>query len=132
MPTLRITVQDPPSEFSDYGEIKLLLEMPMGLADPGSHSGRDLIFEVPFELKPDRSEILQPSGPLIQRQNDGRRFVYLNWLGRQNGESIRFRRLKIFFDKVHGFPGSSERYETRIMGVDKKGGPACATAQVLN
>lgn len=88
-----------------------------------------MVFEATFELKTDRSGNLQPSGPAVQRQNDGRRFVYLSWCGTQGPETRMFRRLKVFFDTVPGFPGPLEEYRVQVKGTDRRGGPACATAE---
>ncbi len=131
MPILRITVVEPPSEFTGYAKIALYLQTDGGYLPPKSHSESAIVFEVPFELKVDRSGAFQPIGPSIQRQNDGRRFVYLCWCGTQGTTTTMFRRLKVFFDTAAGFPGSSAEYEVHVKGKDKRGGPACATAEVL-
>ena len=132
MATFQITVVDPPSEFPGYADIDLFLQTPTGYIAAASKSESAFVFEAPFELKADRSGTLQPTGPAVQRQNDGRRFVYLSWRGTQGSMTSMFRRLKVFFDTVPGFPGPLAQYHLRVKGTDKRGGPACATAEVLN
>jgi len=130
MPSFQITVVEPPSEFSDYTEIGLFLQTEAGFVPPVRKDAEAIVFEVPFELKADRSGVLQPTGPAVQR-GDGRRFVYLSWCGKQGASAVMFRRLKVFFDRIPGFPGPLEAYRLRVKGTDKRGGPACATAEVL-
>jgi len=125
VPIFRITVVDPPSEFGEYGRVKLLLQMPDRLVEPI----RPGVFEILFKLKPDRSGAPQPTGPAVQRGSDGRRFVYLCWLSAQG---VMFRRLKVFFDTATGFPEDLAIYEVHVNGRDKRGGPACATAQIVS
>jgi len=131
MPTLQIIVVDPPTQFPPYTRLELLLADKDGQTYPPVIEGGDLRFDLPIEIRPDKAGDMQGWGPAVVRQNDGRRFVYLNWIGHQNGMSRCFRRLKVFLDRVSGFPGESDSYTVRVQGQDRKGGPACATAVVV-
>ena len=121
MKTLTIIVDNPPTEFDGMTNLRLALQTPTGYVD-GLREGQDLRFDLMYEEKADRQGRVQPAGPFVQRQPDGRRFVYLSWIG--NGTS--FRRLKVFFDQVP--EGAST---VRVDGRDRKGGPACASARVI-
>lgn len=123
MPTLSIVVIDPPDYFSEQGPVSLALQTAGGYRE-GLRVGSNLRFEVGYRLREDRSGVLQPTGDLVQRQPDGRRFVYLAWL---NAEGISFRRLKVHFDLADY---TQTHCEVRIAGRDAKGTPACASARV--
>lgn len=128
MVRLSIVVVDPPKHFASYGDIHLVLSTKEGEFAPDFVGASEIRFDVDIEIRPDRSGDLQGWGPAVNRQGDGTRFVYLAWIGTQNGVRAMFRRLKVGLDQVPGFPGSAENYSVRVRGRDKKGGPACARA----
>lgn len=129
MPVFSVRVVDPPGECLGMTNVELYLQTPSALV-PGTAEGSDLRFEVPFTMRPDRSGVPQPSGDVVHRESDGRRFIYLVWLGDQDGRRESFRRLKVYFDLAPGFPAPAETYSVSIRGRDAKGLPACARAQV--
>ncbi len=96
------------------------------MSDDGS-----MTFEVPFDLRADRSGVIQPWGEAVQRQPDGRRFVYLVWQRTKGGVRSMPGRIKVFFDQLKGFP-NGESFEVQVLGRDQKGRPACATARIAN
>ena len=121
MKTFTIIVDNPPKEFDGMTNLRLKLQTPTGYVD-GTSDGTDLRFDLTYEEKVDRQGRIQPSAPFVQRQPDCRRFVHLSWIG--NGQV--FRRLKVFFDQI---PEGGTT--VRVEGWDRKGGPACASARVL-
>jgi len=129
MPTLTIVVKDPPSAWSDYDSIALRLPTASGSVEGRALENGDLEFTVPFEIRPDRAGVVQAWGPLINRQGDGRRFIYLAWYGRRGALEEMFRRLKVYTELIPGFPEIGEEVKLQIAGKDAKGTPACATAR---
>lgn len=128
---IQIYVVDPPTVFAPYDEIELVLSTKDGIFPPAATEGADLRFDVQVEIRPDKSGTLQGWGPAVNRQPDGRRFIYLAWIGTTSGGRSMFRRLKVFLDKVSLFPGHESVYTIHVKGKDPRGGPACASAIVL-
>lgn len=131
MPTLWITVLEPPTEYLATTDIKLFLQSKTGNFPPTERDAGAAVFEVPFDFKADKSGVLQPAGPAIQVHGDKRRFVYLAWHGRQGAASGMFRRMKVYFDRIPGYPGTTDEYRVSVKGTDKRGGPACATVELI-
>jgi len=129
MPNLTILVDQPAEGCTGQRDVQLTFDD--GGADiPGVRMPDGALrYIVKFDLVQDKEGNPRPAGKAIKRQGDGRRFVYLNWIGTPtNGPRTMFRRLKVFFDQVPGFPGDAENYSVRVQGTDKKGEPACATS----
>lgn len=84
MPVLTIQVEDLPE-----GAPHLALQTKGGYED-----AEGLRFSVPYELRTDRSGVLHPVGDAVQKQPDGRRFVYLAWLS----GGLMVGRIKVQFD----------------------------------
>lgn len=131
MPSLNVRVKELPLECLGWTNFELLLPTPNGFL-PGQAEGDDLVFAIPFAIRADRSGVLQPSGDLVKREGDGRRFVYLAWSGEKEGVRTPYGRIKLFFEQVPGYPSDNEEYEVTISGRDPKGRPACARARVLS
>ena len=131
MSLIHIHVVDAPTSFAPYDEIELVLSTKDGTFPPAATDGANLRFDVPVEIRPDKSGTLQGWGPAVNRQPDGRRFIYLGWIGTAGGEPTMFRRLKVFLDTVSLFPGHESMYTIHVNGKDRRGGPACASATVL-
>lgn len=119
---LTVLVLDPPTSFCG-GAIELKLQTKAGYTS-GTPDGHGLRFETEYVLKADKSGVSQPFGEAVQR-GDGRRFIYFSWLGPEG----MFRRIKLYFDQVPGFP-HAESPLVRIAGRNAKGEPACSTALV--
>lgn len=128
MAKLSIVVVDPPNQCIGYDDIELVMSTKEGESPPVFVGADELRFDVEIDIRPDRSGDLQGWGPAVNRQGDGIRFVYLAWIGTQNGRRTMFRRLKVGLDLVPGFPGSAKEYTVRVRGRDKRGEPACARA----
>jgi hypothetical protein len=128
MPVLRIVVLQPPADFGEYRDLELVMQNKAGSSGPRRLEDGSLEFVACFEMKTDRSGVLEAVGPEIVRQGDGQRFIYLQWWGVRGGSRETFRRIKVFLDQVPGFPGAGEDLEVRVLGVDKRGTPACARA----
>lgn len=131
MPTLRIIVFAPPREFEGAKDLRLTMSSKSGEIEAKSE-GDSLIFEAEFEMKADRSGTMYPSGLEVVHHGDKRRFIYLNWWG-ETAEGYRcFRRMKVFFERIPNFgDGMADQYEVFIKGTDKRGGPACASVELL-
>jgi len=85
MPTLTIRVEDLPEAF--VGEsIRLVLQTKTGYVESDN-----LSFDVAYDLRDGK-----PVGSAVQRQPDGRRFVYLAWLS--GGTMVG--RIKVQFDAL--------------------------------
>ena len=131
MTLIHIHVVDAPTSFAPWDAIELVLSTKDGIFPAAATDGSNLRFEVPVEVRPDKSGTLQGWGPAVNRQPDGRRFIYLAWLGTTGGERTMFRRLKVFLDTVSLFPGHETVYVIHVKGKDPRGGPACASATVV-
>jgi hypothetical protein len=128
--TLEITVTEVTIMCDGRDRMELLLQTKEGHEKGRWNDDGSMTFDVPFELRPDRAGVIQPWGDCVQRQPDGRRFVYLVWFRTKGAEKSSVGRLKVFFDRVPGFPGANEFYSLRVLGRDPKGRPACATARL--
>lgn len=117
MPTLRITLIDPPEEFAPYGTIHHKMQLKKGFLQPVEPN----VYETSFELVNG-----VPKGEIVHYHGDKRRFIYIQWLG-SHGQM--FRRIKLFFE--HFMDSDAERYEVSIAGTMKDGSPACSTAKVI-
>ena len=131
MTLIQIYVVDAPTSFAPWDAIELVLSTKDGIFAAAAAEGADLRFDVSVEVRPDKSGTLQGWGPAVNRQPDGRRFIYLAWLGTTGGERTMFRRLKVFLDTVSLFPGHETVYVIHVKGKDPRGGPACASATVV-
>jgi hypothetical protein len=101
--TVKVEIIDPPEGY------RCLLQVGDALVE-------SLDFEISWKGE-------NPVGPMVVRQSDGRRFVYLVWLDSQGG---RYGRIKLWADQISS-PGAVGRVTVRIPGSDSKGRPACAT-----
>ncbi len=117
MPTLRITLVDPPVEFSPYGKIRHQMQLKKGNLQPCEPN----VYETEFDLVEGI-----PKGQIVFYNNDKRRFIYIQWLGAYGQQ---FRRIKVFFE--HFLEEGKENYDIRIQGFMKDGSPACSTAKVI-
>ena len=117
MPTLRITLIDPPEEFPPYGKIRHQLQLKKGYLQPAEPH----VYVTEFELIEG-----VPKGQIVHYHGDKRRFVYIQWVG-SHGQM--FRRIKLFFE--HFLEEDTESYDIRIQGTMKDGTPACSTARVI-
>jgi len=131
MSTLRIVVFAAPRECEGAKDLRLTMSSKDGEI-ASKAQGDSLLFELEFEMKADRSGAMHPSGPEVVHHGDKRRFVYLNWWG-QTAEGYQcFRRIKVFFARIPNFgEGMADEYEVFIKGTDKRGGPACASVELL-
>lgn len=116
MPTLTITLVDPPETFAPYGRIRHQMQLKKGYQSPAGHQ-----YETRFDLVDG-----VPKGEIVQYHGDKRRFIYIQWIG-EHGQM--FRRIKLFFE--HFMTEEKEHYDVRIAGTMKDGSPACSTAKVL-
>jgi hypothetical protein len=126
--TLHIIVHEAPKQWNGMVDLELVMQAGKAVIPPSNSSDNQLRFQTEVEWKPDRAGILQPTGPSIVRQNDGRRFVYLQWWGSLAGERITFRRIKLYTQQIDGFTPDASHVEANVMGIDAKGCPACSTA----
>ena len=117
MPTLRITLVEPPEEFPPYGKIRHQLQLKKGYLQPNEPN----VYETDFELVDG-----VPKGQIVHYHGDKRRFIYIQWLG-SHGQM--FRRIKLYFE--HFLVEGGESYDIRIAGKMKDGTPACSTARVI-
>ncbi|MEI7577458.1 MAG: DUF5990 family protein [Armatimonadota bacterium] len=117
MPTLRITLVDPPEEFLGYGKIRHQLQLKKGYLQPSSPN----VYETEFELVEG-----VPKGQIVHYHGDKRRFIYIQWVG-AHGQM--FRRIKLYFE--HFLEDDKENYDLRIAGTMKDGSPACSTARLI-
>ncbi len=122
--SLRIVLVDPPLEFGGMLNLEARLEV-----GKDSFPGDAGTFVVEYDLRFAGDHGWLPRGPAIQREKDGRRFVYLGWYGTKDGVRTRFRRLKVHLE---GFDHFAEAPTICVSGRDKRGGPACATAAILS
>lgn len=128
MHRLRVRVVDPPATFGEYGEIVLENQTKKRLI-PGENRGRDLVFEIRFEMREANDGVVKPFGEAIYRYGDGRSFIYLRWR-RVEVPDESFRRIKLYFDQLPGWPELAPVTEVSIFGADKKGEPSCSTARI--
>lgn len=117
MPTLTILVTDPPTEYGDYRDLKLKLAAGKALIDPSSEGA----YIVDYAIKND-----QPTGPSVVRGNDGRRFIYLQWLGVKEGQVQPYGRIKLFFEDI---PAGAE--SVTLPGKNQRGQPSCARTRPI-
>ena len=117
MPTLRITLVDPPEECPPYGKIRHQLQLKKGYIQPTEPN----VYETEFDLVDGT-----PKGPIVHYHGDKRRFIYIQWLG-SHGQM--FRRIKLFFE--HVLEEGQANDDIRIAGTMKDGTPACSTARVI-
>lgn len=127
MHELTISVVSPPKAWDTFDSIALHVSGKKSIL-PAEGTVEGLSFKVPFDLKPDGT----PFGEFIQHHGDKRRFIYLTWRGARGRETQMFRRIKLHFDKLPPLPWPDQRHVARIAGTDRKGGPACASADVLD
>lgn len=126
MPILRVIVLDPPKECPGYPSLQLVLDTKNGTVPPTQREDGSLVFETEFQFKPDKEGVPQPVGPAIVYHGDKRRFVHLNW----SSEFTQYGRIKVFFERIPGFPSDAELFEARIKGRDSRGKPACASVAI--
>ncbi len=112
MPILTILVEDLPE-----GAPHLAIQTKRGYED-----GEGLRFSVPYELRADRSGVIQPIGDAVQKQPDGRRFVYLAWLS--GGGMVG--RIKVQFDELPA-EQLAEGASVVVSATDRRGKPAGGT-----
>lgn len=122
--TLKIQVADLPTRCEPYGNIRLQLQSKKELRDPV-----DGVFIATFERKANRKGEVHWAGDDVHFHGDGRRFIYLQWLG-ESGQM--FRRIKLYLDQIPGLEPGVENVEVKIAGrMPKDGSPACSTARLV-
>jgi hypothetical protein len=109
MPVLTIVVENLPERCP-----RLALQTKGGYVESDN-----LRFSVPYELRADRSGVVQPTGDAVQRQPDGRRFVYLAWL---SGDTM-VGRIKVQFDGLTP-EQVAEGATVVVSATDRRGNPA--------
>lgn len=117
MPSLKVQIVDPPTEFAPHGKIWHQVQLKRGYLDPVAPNEYQLQFDLVDGV---------PKGDIVHYHGDKRRFIYIQWYGAR-GE--KFRRIKLFFE--HFLRDGVDSYEVRIAGSMKDGSPACSTARVL-
>ncbi|MEZ0326054.1 MAG: DUF5990 family protein [Fimbriimonas sp.] len=127
---LEITVTDVTIMCDGLERLELLVQTKDGHERGRWNDDQSMTFEVSFELRADRLGNIQPWGEAVQRQPDGRRFVYLTWCRTKDGHKSMPGRMKIFFDQVPGFPADRDRFRVRVKGRDAKGRLACASVKL--
>jgi len=122
---LTILVADLPTTCVPYGAIRLKLQKKKGLADPVNG-----VFVVTLERKLNRKGEEHWAGDDVHFHGDGRRFIYLQWIG-QSGQM--FRRIKLYLDHIMELDPTKPDQEitVKIHGRGKDGSPACSTAKLV-
>lgn len=124
MATLRIKVDDLPTRYEPYGDIRLMLQKKKVLV-----AAVDGVFVATLERKMNRKGEENWAGDDVHFHGDGRRFIYLQWIG-QSGQM--FRRIKLYLDQIPGLEPGIESAEVKIAGrMPKDGSPACSTARLV-
>ncbi|MBS1703322.1 MAG: hypothetical protein JST12_16790 [Armatimonadetes bacterium] len=124
MTRLLIRVDNAPTRCEPYGAIRLQLQTKKAFEE-----AKDGVYTVPMSQKENRKGETHWAGDGVHYHGDGRRFIYLAWIG-ERGQ--RFRRIKLYLDHVPNLGEGEGDVEVTIAGTMKDGTPACSTARVLD
>ena len=134
--TIRV-VGLPPGSFEAYRQIKLGIQKGnVDVLKPTTRRRAEAIFSFDVRVEPaSRRRALTFLGPHTQGPRSNR-FIYLVWTGIAAGKRRMFRRIKIPLTSItrrhiQQAKESGGGLEGRIGGLDRNGGPACATVPLL-
>ena len=123
MVNLTISIQDIPTEFKGMTGLRPALQTKKDymLSSTG-------VFSVQLDRAKNRKGEEQWVGDAVHFHGDGRRFIYLTWFA---GMGHSFGRIKLYLDQIPGLNPESGQASVTISGTGKRGGPAFATANVI-